>query len=375
MDPSLDSNSTFAYQQTDRVLSIQSHVSFGYVGSKAAVFPLQCLGFDVDAVNTVNFSNHSGYGRFGGNRMSAADLRAVFDGMKQNELFVQKRLVTGQSELNSEMHLLKISFREGYIPGAEGLSAVLELVRELKSRNPELIYVLDPVMGDSGRLYVAADVIPVYRSMLALATVITPNWFEVETLTGAEIKDISSLRQAFKVLHREYRCPNAVMSSIPLKTWLLELLPAKIRPDTSDPSQEYLICIASSGNDTADDASSTVYAQCVPLIPGYFSGVGDLFSALVIGHYRPEYGGKALAISASLALSKTHAILTRTHEYALTLPEEDQQASDEEKDRADLLRKTRRMKGRELRIIQSIDIIQGSGGSTALPEWEGFWSQ
>jgi hypothetical protein len=32
----------------ERVLSVQSHVSFGYVGGKAAVFPLQCLGYDVD---------------------------------------------------------------------------------------------------------------------------------------------------------------------------------------------------------------------------------------------------------------------------------------------------------------------------------------
>ena len=31
-----------------RVMSIQSHVIFGYVGGKAATFPLQCLGFDVD---------------------------------------------------------------------------------------------------------------------------------------------------------------------------------------------------------------------------------------------------------------------------------------------------------------------------------------
>ena len=30
------------------MLSIQSHVTFGYVGGKAAVFPLQCLGYDVD---------------------------------------------------------------------------------------------------------------------------------------------------------------------------------------------------------------------------------------------------------------------------------------------------------------------------------------
>lgn len=35
-------------------------------------------------------------------------------------------------------------------------------------------------MGDAGQLYVAPDVIPVYRKMLPLATIITPNWFEVE---------------------------------------------------------------------------------------------------------------------------------------------------------------------------------------------------
>lgn len=29
-------------------------------GNKAAVFPLQTLGFDVDNLNTVQFSNHTG---------------------------------------------------------------------------------------------------------------------------------------------------------------------------------------------------------------------------------------------------------------------------------------------------------------------------
>jgi hypothetical protein len=35
-----------------RVLSVQSHVVSGYVGNRAAVFPLQMLGFDVDFVNS-----------------------------------------------------------------------------------------------------------------------------------------------------------------------------------------------------------------------------------------------------------------------------------------------------------------------------------
>lgn len=39
------------------------------------------------------------------------------------------------------------------------------------------------VMGDVGRgLYVSQEVIPVYKSMLRLATIITPNQFEVESV-------------------------------------------------------------------------------------------------------------------------------------------------------------------------------------------------
>lgn len=49
-----------AMPPTPRVLSIQSHVVHGHVGNKCAVFPLQLLGFDVDFVNSVQFSNHAG---------------------------------------------------------------------------------------------------------------------------------------------------------------------------------------------------------------------------------------------------------------------------------------------------------------------------
>ena len=36
------------------------------------------------------------------------------------------------------------------------------------------------VLGDSGRLYVLPDVVPIYKNALRFATIITPNWFEVE---------------------------------------------------------------------------------------------------------------------------------------------------------------------------------------------------
>ena len=40
--------------------------------------------------------------------------------------------------------------------------------------------VLDPVMGDMGKLYVSPDVVPMYKSLLSHADLITPNQFETE---------------------------------------------------------------------------------------------------------------------------------------------------------------------------------------------------
>ncbi|KAL0954043.1 hypothetical protein HGRIS_005196 [Hohenbuehelia grisea] len=288
--------------------------------------------------------------------------------MRQNELLVADRLLTG------------------YSPNAEGLSAIAELVEELKRTRPNLVYLLDPVLGDSGRLYVSPDVIPIYKSMLPHASIITPNWFEVETLTDIQLVDLSSLRQAFHILHTTYHVPNVVMSSIPLKSWLADALPASIRPYSAedDANAEYLICIASSatpGNNSAEQVSA-VYAQCVPAIPGYFSGVGDLFSALVLGHYYPSTPTTSsseqlpLAYAASHALTTTHEVLRRSHESALLLPEEERQPSDDELDRLNPLRKTRRMRGRELRLIQSQDFIRGTDKVQLrrMEAWEGFWT-
>ena len=100
--------------------------------------------------------------------------------MEQNGLLMPERLLTG------------------YVPGAEATAAVTALAQRLRDRDPRLIYLLDrtfcrkrssvlldtysllAVLGDSGKLYVSPEVIPIYRAALPLATIITPNWFEVE---------------------------------------------------------------------------------------------------------------------------------------------------------------------------------------------------
>lgn len=67
-------------EQECRVLSIQSHVVRGYVGNRAATFPLQVLGFEVDAVNSVQFSNHTGYAHWKGQVLNSDELHALYEG-------------------------------------------------------------------------------------------------------------------------------------------------------------------------------------------------------------------------------------------------------------------------------------------------------
>lgn len=170
-----------------------------------------------------------------------------------------------------------------------------------------------------------------------------------------------------------------VISSIPLRDWLRDSLPPHIRPELDSADTDFLVCIASS----QEQGTYTVHASCIPCLPGYFSGVGDLFSALVIGHFKPSHvtcappTGEAetpLSYAVSQALTKTHGILTLTHEYAKSLPEEDRQPTDEELDVREPDRKVRRMRGRELRLIQGQDIIRGTRlvGNRQMMPWTLF---
>lgn len=72
----------------------------------------------------------------------------------------------------------------GYVPGAEAVAAVGNIARELKENHKDqpgkFFWVLDPVMGDNGRLYVAPEVVPEYKKLLQYADLILPNQFEAE---------------------------------------------------------------------------------------------------------------------------------------------------------------------------------------------------
>jgi pyridoxine kinase len=72
----------------------------------------------------------------------------------------------------------------GYVPAAEAVEAVGSIARELKLKATmkpgSFFWILDPVMGDNGKLYVAEDVLPAYKSLAHDADLILPNQYEAE---------------------------------------------------------------------------------------------------------------------------------------------------------------------------------------------------
>jgi len=168
------------------VLSIQSHVVYGYAGNTAAVFPLQRLGREVWAINTVEFSNHTGYGTWKG-KVLGAELAA--------------ELVTGLEERNALNRCEAVL--SGYLGDASVAMAIADAVKKVRSQSPNAIYTCDPVMGDVGRgFYVKPDIPDIFKKeLIPLADIVTPNQFELEAITGLNTQNLNDALKAVKRLH------------------------------------------------------------------------------------------------------------------------------------------------------------------------------
>lgn len=160
------------------ILTISSQVLFGHVGNSVADFALRRLGFDVVAVPTVILSNHKGYPDAVGEATSPALLLNYFDALDRRG--VLDRLSAVQT---------------GFFASPAQAETVFELLGDLRSSKPGLPIVIDPVMGDKGRLYVEAGLVELFRTAApGLASLITPNAFEAETLAGRAAAGLDDLR-------------------------------------------------------------------------------------------------------------------------------------------------------------------------------------
>ncbi|GAC1341830.1 MAG: pyridoxal kinase [Acetobacteraceae bacterium] len=254
------------------ILSIQSWVAYGHVGNAAAIFPLQRLGAEVWAINTVQFSNHPGYGAWRGQVATGAMVAELVDG-------IAERGVLGTCD----------AVLSGYMGDAGVGEAILGAVARVRAANPAALYCCDPVMGDAGALYVRAGIPElIAERAVPLADILTPNQFELETLTGAPCRSVAEVRRAIGQLR-------ARMSPQGPRIVLITSLDTEQTPDGA------LDMVAA-------DAEGC-WRLRTPRLPIAPSGAGDAVAALFLFHVlRSGRAGEAMAAAGSAL----HAVLRRT---------------------------------------------------------------
>jgi pyridoxine kinase len=163
------------------ILSIQSWVAYGHVGNTSAMFPLQRLGAEVWAINTVQFSNHTGYGAWRGAVYSGDSVREVVDGIAERGALARCDAVLS-----------------GYVGGADIGDAILHAVGSVRRANPQALYCCDPVIGDTDTGVYVRDGIEEFLRARALpaADIATPNSFELARLTGHDCSTLHGVKQA-----------------------------------------------------------------------------------------------------------------------------------------------------------------------------------
>lgn len=246
------------------VIVISSHVARGSVGNRAAVFALEALGFPVWAVPTVLLPWHPGHG------------------IATRIIPEPNQFAALLKDLASSPWLGEIgAVLSGYLGDARQAGAVANLVKAAKERNPDVVYVCDPVIGDNGGLYVKEDIAVAIRdTLIPVADLVTPNIFEFEWLSGRKpesLEDIAAMAGNF-------------------------------------PRSDVLVTSASSGErgrigNLLTHGGSALFAGH-PLIDHPPKGAGDLLAALFLGQ---RLRGLDSEQALSKATASVYEVLTGAH--------------------------------------------------------------
>jgi pyridoxine kinase len=248
------------------VLSVQSRVAYGHVGNAASVFPLQRLGIEAWALDTVAFSNHTGHGQWRGAVVPAAVIAELFEGIDALGVLPQIDAVLS-----------------GYLGDAMTGPVLLDIVKRVRTANPQALFCCDPVIGDVDTgSYVTEGIAEFFRDhALALADIVTPNRFELEYLTGQTVATLGEAGAAAAGLRG---------------------LGPKIVLVTSIEVEGERVAMLAAGPDG-------VWVSETPRLPVMLNGCGDVTAALFLGRL---LRGEALPDALARTAASMYGIIERT---------------------------------------------------------------
>jgi pyridoxine kinase len=227
------------------ILSISSRVTYGHVGHAASVFCLQRLGHEVWPVETTLLSNHLGYPAWGGRQLTTEEVAMVLDGLERLGVFADVDI-----------------FLTGFLGKAPQLA--VETLSKLRRARPDMLYALDPVMGERrGGLYVPVETAAlIKRELLAEADLTFPNIFELDYLSGSRVETLEDAMKACEAIRAQGR-PDLVVIATGIER--VDGNPQAIETMAMGPQGVFLA--------TAQRHALRAH------------GTGDCFAALFLGHY------------------------------------------------------------------------------------------
>lgn len=225
-----------------RVAAVHDLSGVGRVSLMAVVPVLATMGCDVCPLPTAVLSNHTQYPSF-----SFLDL------------------TDEMPKIIREWEKLGIDFDAiytGYLGSARQIQIVCDFIERF--RKPNTLVVVDPVLGDNGRLYnkITDEMVAQMRELASRADVLTPNLTEVHALLDkpyAAEQTTESLKAALDALAR-LGPDTVIITGVPVP---------------GDPNLTSVV--ASSRSDGRS------WKVTCPYLPAHYPGTGDTFTSVITG--------------------------------------------------------------------------------------------
>lgn len=226
-----------------KIAAVHDLSGVGRVSLTAVIPILSSMGFQVCPLPTAVLSNHTQYPDY-----------SLLDLTEEMQRIVEKW---------KKMDVHFDTFYSGYLASSRQIKIVEDLIAYF--RRPSDLVVVDPVMGDNGKLYVGMgqDMVEEMKEFIRYADVITPNLTEMFLLLG------------------EPEIPDVLTDQI-LKAGLKSL---------SDKGPEIVIVTSIPVADNPHLTSVYAYNRIggrfwkvtCPYLPAHYPGTGDAFTSVITG--------------------------------------------------------------------------------------------
>ena len=175
-------------------LILSSYVAASRVGGMAQALALAALGIDPVVVPTVLFGRHPGRGAPGGGAVSIETFDGVLAGLEADGCFARADMVI-----------------TGYFASGAQVRSAARAIDAVQAARPLARVIVDPIMGDAGRLYVAPEVAgAIAADLVPRADLVAPNAWELERLSGLPVTSPAGAASAARSLGKPM-----LVSSVP----------------------------------------------------------------------------------------------------------------------------------------------------------------